>query len=151
MSKQSIQIETPEEKRLGNKWSWISLICFLGRFLISMVIPVLVVVISGFFSTYADMDDAVYEAMTTIMEIAYLVSSCVSTLASIAAFVIMIYVRVKYPKNVFGKVLMWVYIVLFALYIITMAVIIIACGIACGACMNDCQDLACITIERLMI
>lgn len=147
MSKQSIQIETPEEKRLGNKWSWISLICFVGGFLINMGSPVLLGVLDAFFNVNNEMN----EAIVTLSEVAYLICSGVSFLASIAALVIMIYVRVKYPQNVFGKVLMWVYIVLFALYIITMAVIIIACGIACGACMNDCQDLACITIERLMI
>ena len=68
--------------------------------------------------------------------------------------VIIIYVRVKYPKNTFGKVLMWIYIVMFVLYIITMAVIIIACGIACSACIDECEkcgQMGMIVIERLML
>lgn len=141
------QIETPAEKRLGNKWSWISLICFVGGILINMGSPVLL----GVFDAFFEVNNELSEAMVTLVEVAYLICSGVSFLASVAALVIMIYVRVKYPRNIFGKVLMWVYIVVIALYIITMAVIIIACSIACGSCMNDCQDLACIVVERLMI
>lgn len=147
MSKQGNQIETPEEKRLGNKWSLISLICFVGGFIISIG----AVVVSGFFLTFTNESDELSSILTTVSEAVQLVGSGVSVLASIAALVVIIYVRVKYPKNIFGKVLMWVYIVLFILYIITMAVIIIACGIACAACTNECQKLASMAIESGMI
>ncbi len=147
MSKQSIQIETPEEKRLGNKWSWISLICAVGGFLVNMGSPVVL----GVAGALSEVSDEMYEELSVLSEVGLLICSGVAFLASVAALVIMIYVRVKYPLNIFGKVLMWVYIVVIALYIITMAVIIIACAIACGSCMNECQSLACITVERLML
>ena len=42
MSKQMNQIETPEEKKKGNFWSLMSLICFVSRFIVNIVIMVLV-------------------------------------------------------------------------------------------------------------
>ena len=38
MSKQMNQIETPEEKKKGNFWSLMSLICFVSRFIVNIVI-----------------------------------------------------------------------------------------------------------------
>lgn len=153
MSKQGYQIETPEDKKKGNFWSWISLGCFGGRFVLDLVIAVASGMATSIFSNITEITDIseINEMATSVTQIILTIGSGISILLSIAALVIIIYVRVKYPRNIFGKVLMWVYIVVFALYIITMAVIIIACGIACGACMNDCQDLACIVVERLMI
>ena len=55
----------------------------------------------------------------------------------IVALVLMIYVRVKYPQNVFGKVLMWVYIVLFIIAIIGIVVLLVACNIVCGTMCNS--------------
>ena len=62
-------------------------------------------------------------------ELGNLISSVVG-LSSIAGIVIMIIVRIKYPQNTFGKVLMWVYIVEYILLIILGIVIVIACGAA---------------------
>ena len=92
-----------------------------------------------------------YDVTNTASEALIAISGCVSMLLGIAALVIMIYVRVKYPKNIFGKVLMWVYIALFTMYIIFMVAVIIACGIACAACTEECQSLAMLAIERLML
>ena len=50
------------------------------------------------------------------------------------AFVLMIVVRVKYPKNKFGKVLMWIYIVELIISLILIIVIVIACA----KILNDC-------------
>ena len=57
----------------------------------------------------------------------------------IAGLVLMIYVRVKYPRNVFGKVLMWLFILMLIvtvlLFIFYMAFLFIAC-ISCMNCMS---------------
>ena len=143
-------IETPEDKKKGNFWSWISLACFAGGFVVDALIAVFMGVLNSI--TYNLTSTANVSEMTNAASEAFIaIGGCVSILLAIAALVIMIYVRVKYPKNVFGKVLMWVYIVLFAMYIIFMAVVIIACGIACAACTEECQSLAMLAIERLML
>lgn len=66
---------------------------------------------------------------TIIQYLGNLISSVVG-LSSIAGIVIMIIVRIKYPQNTFGKVLMWVYIVEYILLIILGIVIVIACSAA---------------------
>jgi len=48
---------------------------------------------------------------------------------------LMIYVRINYPKNKFGKVLMWLYIIL----IICVIVIVIA---VIGMCISLCDDMS---------
>ena len=143
-------IETPEDKKKGNFWSWISLACFAGGFVADALMAVFMGVLNSI--TYNLTSTANVSEMTNAASEAFIaIGGCVSILLAIAALVIMIYVRVKYPKNIFGKVLMWVYIVLFTMYIIFMAVVIIACGIACAACTEECQSLAMLAIERLML
>ena len=56
----------------------------------------------------------------------------------IAALVLMILVRVKYPQSVFGKVLMWLYIALAILVVVFIAVTIIACVLAFISCVRNC-------------
>ena len=143
-------IETPEDKKKGNFWSWMSLACFAGGFLVDAVMAVFMGVLNSI--TYNLTSTAnVSEAMNAASEALIAISGCVSMLLGIAALVIMIYVRVKYPKNIFGKVLMWVYIALFTMYIIFMVAVIISFGIACAACTEECQSLAMLAIERLML
>jgi len=54
------------------------------------------------------------------------------SICGMTGFVLMLVARVKYPKNVFAKVLMWIYIIIIIAYIVLMAALIIACGIACN-------------------
>lgn len=58
-------------------------------------------------------------------------------LCPLAAFIIMIIVRVKYPKNKFGKIIMWIYIIELILVIIGVIILLIACG----AILRDCRGL----------
>ena len=51
-------------------------------------------------------------------------------ICSLTAFVLMVIVRIKYPKNTFGKVLMWIYIIEIILAIIAIVMLFLAC-IAC--------------------
>ena len=48
MSNQMNQIETPEEKKKGNFWSLMSLICFVSRFIVNIVIILVFVCILYF-------------------------------------------------------------------------------------------------------
>lgn len=74
--------------------------------------------------------------------------SILATLLLIAGIALLIYVRVKYPENKFGKVLMWIYIALAILMIIAIIVIIIACSMAmitcgegCASCLEECRKI----------
>ena len=55
-------------------------------------------------------------------------------LFSIAGLVLMIIIRVKYPKNKFGKILMWIYIVFFVLSFLVLFVTLLACFTSCYGC-----------------
>lgn len=59
----------------------------------------------------------------------------------VAAWVLMIVARVRYPKNLFGKVLMWMYVVLVLLGMIGMIVIGFLLMKACNECLDSCQKL----------
>lgn len=55
-----------------------------------------------------------------------------SSIMGLAAFVLMIVTRAKYPKDIWGKVTMWLFIAAFVLSII----LIIALIVACTSCAN---------------
>ena len=147
MSKQMNQIETPEEKKKGNFWSLMSLICFVSRFIVNIVIMVLVSGAELMVEAYQDLN-RITDMISTSSAI---IGGGIEILLSIATLVLIIYVRVKYPKNVFGKVLMWIYIVLFVMYVVIMAAMIIAIGIACGAFFDNCTKMGKIIIESRML
>ncbi len=58
------------------------------------------------------------------------------TLSEVAALGLMIYVRIKYRKSVFGKVLMWIYISLAILTVITIVVVMVTCVTMLQDCAN---------------
>ena len=147
MSKQMNQIETPEEKKKGNFWSLMSLICFVSRFIVNIVIMVLVSGAELMVEAYQDLNRITAMISTS----SAIIGTGIEILLAIATLVIIIYVRVKYPKNIFGKVLMWIYIVLFVMYVVIMAAMIIAIGIACGACIDDCREIGQIMIESRIL
>lgn len=101
------EVYTKEDNDKANLISAISLLCFIAPFLIT-----------GLF-------------LNSGLE--SLVSNLISLL-ELASFVLMIYVRVKYPKNIFAKVLMWFYIVAITLMIILVAVFFFACFAALASC-----------------
>ena len=118
---------TPEENRIANILCMISIAC--------EVVPVLLERLMGmsFMHSLQNTSDYAATAVTTIMSIV----SGLGGLAVIAGIVLVIVVRVKYPANLFGKILMWVYIVLFIMALLVVAVVIIACGIACNSLGGD--------------
>jgi len=58
--------------------------------------------------------------------------SSVAGLCPLAGFVLMIYVRVKYPDNTYGKVVMWVHIVFAIIFVVSIILLYIACYLACN-------------------
>ena len=113
--------ETPEDKKKANTMCIISLICMFVPSLISGVVTVMLsAALQGTGKSDFSTTSNVYELITSFI---YLLTGA----AEIASWVLMIYVRVKYPKNVFGKVLMILYIGLVVLGIIGTVILFIAC------------------------
>ena len=102
--------ETPEEKKSADKLCVISLILMYGVTALS----------------YAMANAGISNAFFSV-----------SGLAGIAAFILMIVVRVKYPKNKFGKVLMIIYLIQLALGILAF----LALMIMCQSCIHDCRGM----------
>ena len=84
-----------------------SLICMYGASLISGVLSYILPPLAPLFGTCAG-------------------------LSPIAAIVLMIMARVKYPKNKFAKILMWVYIVQIILALILFIIIVVVCFYTCS-------------------
>lgn len=96
------------DKKEGNKFCVISLICHGASILISMFMGN---ISQGVIAT---MFGAVYWGL------------------EIAACVLMIYVRVRYPKNTFGIILMIVYIVMIVLPFLFIAALIVLINAMCS-------------------
>ena len=81
----------------------------------------------------------VAEALIYDTDVTNVISSIFAVLTMLAwltAIVLMIYVRVKYPKNVFGKVIMWIYI---GQAILTVILVVVAL-VACAAFLHECSS-----------
>lgn len=111
----------------ANHLCLISLAC---TFLPTIITAVIFAIISALTSPeYSDAPTIIMNMLGTL-----------DTMGIIAGIALMIFVRVKYPGNTFGKVLMWLYIILAALavilFIIYMLVALVAC-ISCLSCLSD--------------
>ena len=130
--------ETPEDKAKADKLCKISLLLFFGPQIISAVIfggfYVLSMLLGFDFDSIDSFGTDSYDIVSKIFGGIYAVFSLLGQAAGIGSFVTMIYVRVKYPKNTFGKVLMWLYIALIATAIIALFVIVAACMTALKDC-----------------
>ncbi len=60
-----------------------------------------------------------------------------SSLCTIASLVLMIIVRVKYPKSTYGKVLMWIFIILGIIMILAFLMLLAFC-ISCSNSLKGC-------------
>lgn len=130
ISEQNVQVitqpktmEDPEEKKKANMLCTISLILKYGMGLITGVV-------AGVMSAIGNPSSSSYSVIAS----ANTVLASLTGIAGLAAFVIMIVVRVKYPKNTFGKVIMWIYIVELILSILAAIILIVACASALSAC-----------------
>ena len=118
-----------EDDKKANKLCTISLILKYG---VGMVLGAIYGVIEGLGSKF---NIALNGSGSSIFE--WILTTC-SFAAGIAAFVLMIIVRVKYPKNTFGKVLMWIYIAEIIVAVISMIVLFIMC-MSCIDSLRGCS------------
>lgn len=96
----------------------ISLICCYGPYLLELIFSTVFVGVVGD-------NEVINNAFTVIVGILQVLT----IIGVIASIVLIVIVRVKYPTNTFGKILMWIYIVQFVVFLIATVVTIIACGI----------------------
>ncbi len=121
----------PEDERKANVFCIASLICvFLPR-----VLQFLGYLLFGTLLQQVGRESVLYDRISGAL-------SAFGILSLIAGIVLVIYVRVKYPKNIFGKVLMWIYIVLAVLILIAFIVMLVACTLACSYLIETCQGCA---------
>ena len=121
----------PEDERKSNVFCIASLICvFLPR-----VLQFLGYLLFGTLLQQVGRESVLYDRISGAL-------SALGILFLIAGIVLVIYVRVKYPKNIFGKVLMWIYIVLAVLILIAFIVMLVACTLACSYLIETCQGCA---------
>lgn len=114
------------EKR-ANRFCIISLICELLPILISGVVISTIQILSG-------------TEPSSSPEIIISILSTLNLLLIIIGLILMIYVRVKYPKNIWGKVLMWLYIIfaIIALIFFTLYLMFaVATMISCFDCLTN--------------
>ena len=90
---------TDEDRKKANLLCIISLACY---FFIPVVGSGVSAGLASAFSTVSGSSGAV--------DYLYNIITGIGSISWIAAWVLMIYVRVRYSKSIFGKVLMWVYI-----------------------------------------
>ena len=124
-------MNAPEDERKANIFCIASLICvFLPR-----VLQFLGYLLFGTLLQQVGRESVLYDRISGAL-------SALGILFLIAGIVLVIYVRVKYPKNIFGKVLMWIYIVLAVLILIAFIVMLVACTLACSYLIETCQGCA---------
>lgn len=114
---------TDEDRKKANLLCIISLACY---FFIPVVGSGVSAGLANAFSTVSGSSGAV--------DFLYNIITGIGSISWIAAWVLMIYVRVRYSKSIFGKVLMWVYISFIVISIAAIVAIIIACGKAISEC-----------------
>lgn len=115
-----------QDDKNANTLCIVSIICYVAVPIIGGIISSLT---NGSIYNYTD-----YDSITKGMDIFTCIIGSISALSGLAAWVLMIIARVKYPKNVFAKVLMWVYIGMLALEILAILIIVIACGAMLSTC-----------------
>ena len=112
---------TKEDKKKAN------IMCIISVCL-AFVLPLILSVIMWILSLTGMSEDSIL----TIMSFGVMIL----TPAYIAAIVLMIIVRVRYSRSVFGKVLMFIYIALAVLSLIMMVFVV-------GACIDSCRNASC--------
>lgn len=74
-------------------------------------------------------------------EIVHNMVNSLGSLFYIVAFALVIYVRVKYPKNIFGKILMWIYIAIVIVSILIMIATILFVYVMCSSMAEGCRGM----------
>ena len=114
-------VETPEEKKAGNTLGIISLCLYFGSPLISFLVNMF----TGFSYGLTKTGSTAYSYVSTII-------GAITGLSGLAAYVLMIVGRVKYPKNTLCKVVMWIYIGFLILGILSFIILVAVCYVTCS-------------------
>ena len=80
----------------------------------------------------------IFTYLSHLIPISEFISSGLTELLSICGFVLMILIRVNYPQNEFGKILMWLYIVFTIIMIIVIVFFAIFTFWAFTSCITQC-------------
>ena len=111
--------ETDVDSKKANKLGIISICMYFGGPVLSYIASLFVSIIMSAIS-YSANEAAVLGAAA----FSIIVGICTFGIR-IASWVLMIIMRIKYPNNTFGKILMWVYIGLLALRIIIIVLVVL--------------------------
>ena len=112
---------TRQDKKKANIMCIISLCLTFG---LSIVVSLIMWILS--------LTGMAEDSILTVMSL----SVMIMTPCYIAGIVLMIIVRVRYRRSVFGKVLMFIYIALAVLSLIAMVFVV-------GACIDSCSNASC--------
>ena len=118
--------DNPQEKKEANILCWCSVACAAFVFF-SSTITAIVKAIS---------DRLAFGLIKNVDGVVTNILGAFDTIFVLASLVLMIIVRVKYPHSTFGKVLMWVYIVIAVGWIFLIFAAIIFFAIACRSCQG---------------
>ena len=102
----------PEENKKANKLGIISVSLYFGGPVLAYILYIIMYVFVMAGAAVLDESISIVSAFLTFL------LSLISLGCRGAAYVLMIIMRVKYPNNTFGKVLMWIYIGLLAASIV---------------------------------
>jgi cytochrome bd-type quinol oxidase subunit 2 len=114
--------------KIANKRTLISLILMFTPTIIS-------VIALSMYSIYSKSYNIELDISSTAMEI----YACIIVLFKIASVILIIDTRIRYPKNIASKVVMWVYIVLVIIYVILTILAIVACIVLLNTCIMSLQ------------
>ncbi|MCR5529643.1 MAG: hypothetical protein K6F49_10540 [Saccharofermentans sp.] len=123
-SNTSAKGETREEKKAAEKMCIISLVCMYAS-------PVV------FGTMFYGLESLGESLGSDIISYLALIPGLIYCLSGIAAIVLMIVARVKYPKNTFAKVVMWIYIGQAILSVVATILTIIFCAASFSYCVNE--------------
>ena len=124
---------TPKDKKNAHILCYIS----LGLYLVPVLCNILFYFLY-FMETEMRTQELLESSQTARMsDLVLTILTPISGICFIAAIVLMIVARVKYPASIFAKVLMWVYITLFVISMVIFAIVMITCAIACDNCMDE--------------
>ena len=118
-----------EDNKKATKLGVISICMYFGGPILSYIVSLFVSIIMSAISYSAN------EAAVLGAAVFSIVVGIITFGIRIASWVLMIIMRIKYPKNTFGKILMWIYIALLVLRIILIAIIIAFYGMLMAAYM----------------
>jgi hypothetical protein len=125
----------------GNTFPILSLVLMVAPLVLEIILSLVTGIMDAFVETGFENElGTIIEVLNSSWQVTVVIAEILFWGARVASVVILIYARVKYPDNVFAKVLMWIYIIIAVLWIVFWAVVLISCGFAFGACFGDLRN-----------